>query len=104
MLNIYIPKEPQLKDYGISEIEIPEIENIEIKPIRKAQKRKDVLINYSIALFVVFFYFFLLLFFYNKSGWYVKTGDSEMSIFLFAGMLLFFYGFLFLWYFWAVFL
>ena len=26
MLNIYIPKEPQLKDYGISEKEIPDIE------------------------------------------------------------------------------
>ena len=93
MLNIYIPKEPQLNDYGISEKEIPEIENINIKPIKKAQKREDVLLNYSIALFVVFFYFFLLVLFYNKSGWYVKTGDSEMSIFIFAGMLLFFLWF-----------
>ena len=93
MLNIYIPKEPQFKDYGISEKEIPEIETFVIKPIKKARKREDALSKYSIIIFVLITYFVLIGFFYYKSGWFVHTEDWDMSIFLFAGILL-----LFLWF------
>ena len=89
MLNIYIPKEPQLEDYGISEIEIPEIENYVVKPIRKARKRDEVLLNYSIIIFVIVFYCSLVGLLYFKTGWFVHMKDSDMSIFVFAGILSF---------------
>ncbi len=89
MLNIYIPKEPQLKDYGISEKEIPDIETFVVKPIKKARKREDVLFNYSIIVFAIVCYCALVGVFYYKTGWFIHTKDWDMSIFLFAGILLF---------------
>ena len=50
MLNIYIPKEPKLKDYGISEQEIPMIEKCVIKPYKKAIKREDILFRFIIEI------------------------------------------------------
>ena len=101
MLNIYIPKEPQLKDYGISEKEIPDIETFVVKPIKKARKREDVLFNYSIIVFAIVCYCALVGVFYYKTGWFIHTKDWDMSIFLFAGILLFFLWFPFPFVFWG---
>ena len=93
MLNIFIPKEPQLIDYGISEEEIPKIDNLDVKPIRMARNREDILEKYSIVLFMIIFYFTILVLLYNKSGWTVKAGNIETSIFLLAAILIIFLWF-----------
>ncbi len=56
MLNIYIPKEPLLKDYGISEREIPEIEEAIIRPVKVGRSREDVLkfISKWLTFFVIY--------------------------------------------------
>lgn len=76
MLNIYIPKEPQLTDYGISENEIPKIESFVIKPIKRGKKRTDILFNYSIFVFYIVAYSLIVFFLYLKNGWYIDKGYS----------------------------
>ena len=93
MLNIYIPKEPKLKDYGISEQEIPMIEKCVIKPYKKAIKREDILFRCSFFLFLISIYFLFIFYLYQNNGWYIVNENSNISIFFFAGLIVFLFWF-----------
>ena len=93
MPNIYIPKEPELKDYGISEQEIPMIEKCVIKPYKKAIKREDILFRCSFFLFLISIYFLFIFYLYQNNGWYIVNENSNISIFFFAGLIVFLFWF-----------
>lgn len=76
MFSIVIPREPQIKDFGISEKEIPRIESFVAKPIKKGRDRENKLLYYSIVVFYVFAYSLIVFLLYLKNGWYTYKGDS----------------------------
>lgn len=80
MINIVIPVEPKLNDFGISENETPKIDSFVIKPIKKGKNREDKLFRYSIFVFYIVAYFLVAFFLYKRNGWYTNEGDSILYL------------------------
>lgn len=68
MLNIYIPREPRLSNYGISEKEIPEINDFVVKPCKKARNRDSFIGRISLLVVAIAIYCYFFKTFYDIRG------------------------------------